>query len=357
MMRMDSITQGLLGAVTAQLGFRGKLGAKAPWIAAATAMVPDLDSSIVSALRLVGLATGPFAHLRHHRGLSHGILGVVVLGAIAGAVWAAFRRRDYRWIFGCTIVAALSHPLLDVCTSYGTQLLSPFSDRRLALHVVPIVDLIYTGLLVGTLIACGLARWLAARGGHTALAAAWIGFGLSVGYLAGGRAMHDRAVRLGRAAFAEAGMEPSAEVEAYPTLGGIFRWRIVGRDGPTWYVAGTNLLFDRPLEVSAYDDDDGPLVDRAQANGDVETFAWFAAGQLRAVQGSVDGRTVIDLHDMRYGRTDDSGLSRWAVRVVFDGNGRVAEVVRVYAGGGGPRRSGPMLWSMAPEAWRGMFQP
>ncbi len=352
---MDTITQGLLGAVTAQLGFRAKLGAKAPWIAAAVAVLPDADSLLVSALHLAGGDAGPFATLRHHRGLSHGLVGVVALGLIAGGVWAALRRRDLRWVFGCTLVAALSHPLLDVLTTYGTQLLSPLTDRRFALHAVPIVDLIYTGTLVVALIAAAVTRRFTSPTSRAALAVAWIGFGVSVGYLAAGRLMHDRAVERGRAAFAAAGLPAAAEVEAYPALGGIFVWRLVGHDEATWYVGRTHLLSDRPIEIHLHGDAAGPLVDKARANDDVKTFAWFAAGQLRAVRATLDGHTVIDLHDMRYGRDVDSGLSPWMARVVFDDDGNIVDVRRAHAGG--DRKRGPMLWRMAGDAWRGMLLP
>ena len=41
-------------------------------------------------------------------------------------------------------LALLSHPLLDVLTPYGTQLLLPFSDQRFALFAMPIIDPLYT---------------------------------------------------------------------------------------------------------------------------------------------------------------------------------------------------------------------
>ena len=55
---MDTITQGLLGAATAQLGFRRKLGRGATWAAALTAMLPDLDIFAAPLMRAVGVEEG-----------------------------------------------------------------------------------------------------------------------------------------------------------------------------------------------------------------------------------------------------------------------------------------------------------
>jgi len=42
---MDPLTQGLLGAVTAQLGFRRGIGRDASWVAATTAAAADLEGA------------------------------------------------------------------------------------------------------------------------------------------------------------------------------------------------------------------------------------------------------------------------------------------------------------------------
>lgn len=41
-------------------------------------------------------------------------------------------------------LSIITHPLLDACTAYGTQLLQPFSDYRVAWNNIAVVDPIYT---------------------------------------------------------------------------------------------------------------------------------------------------------------------------------------------------------------------
>ena len=41
-----------------------------------------------------------------------------------------------------------SHGILDACTSYGTVLFWPFSDFRVGLNIISIIDPLYTGILI-----------------------------------------------------------------------------------------------------------------------------------------------------------------------------------------------------------------
>ena len=117
---------------------------------------PDID--------IVTTAGGALNYLAWHRGPTHGPLGVVGLGlATAALVWAGQRWLDrdrrsehapYLTLAGVSIVGVVLHVLMDLPTSYGTRLLSPFSWRWHAIDLMPIVDIyllivLAAGLLVG----------------------------------------------------------------------------------------------------------------------------------------------------------------------------------------------------------------
>lgn len=97
------------------------------WIwAVALSLAPDLD--------VVAFALGiPYAHPLGHRGLSHSLLAATLM---ATAVLALEYRRNPRLPVGRTgaflLLAALSHGLLDACTSggLGVGFLLPFQDHR-----------------------------------------------------------------------------------------------------------------------------------------------------------------------------------------------------------------------------------
>jgi inner membrane protein len=64
--------------------------------------------------------------------------------------------RMWTWFFFWSIV---THPLLDACTTYGTQLFQPFSDYRAAINNISVVDPIYTlPFLICVIIASRLAK-------------------------------------------------------------------------------------------------------------------------------------------------------------------------------------------------------
>jgi hypothetical protein len=180
--------------------------------------------------------------------------------------------------------------------------------------------------------------------------------------LLAGLALHSVAIERGRAALArQPDAPPSAVVNAYPTIGTIFVWRVTGETPAGWYVGRTHLLFNGPLEMTFYPNDSGPLVRQALADDRVQVFRCFSNDQLRPILGRRDGRAIVDLHDMRYGRDVDSGTSFWFARVTFDtpatiGDQGQPQVVSVERGSDRPR-DGRTLGKMAQQAWKNLTEP
>jgi membrane-bound metal-dependent hydrolase YbcI (DUF457 family) len=100
--------------------------------AAILAILPDAD---VYAFRL-GI---PYSHPLGHRGLSHSLAFALVA---AGMAWLFCRRRERlpKGLVLALVVAAVSHPLLDMLTDggLGCALWAPFSNARLFFPVQPI---------------------------------------------------------------------------------------------------------------------------------------------------------------------------------------------------------------------------
>jgi inner membrane protein len=132
----------LLGHAAAGLAItsafhRDKLPRRTWGLAAFCAMAPDFDWFV----SLLPLHRG---HFLNHRGVTHSLFAAVLLAAVV--YFIAFRphqRRGAVWL--CLTVAALSHGLLDACTSggVGVALFMPFSETRWACiwqpgHVAPL---------------------------------------------------------------------------------------------------------------------------------------------------------------------------------------------------------------------------
>jgi len=98
------------------------------------ANMPDID---------VFFGNAPWDPLSIHRGFTHGLLGGVLLmpPLLAGLLWLLDRWQVGRgtqfksalpmrfgWLILLCYLGALTHPMLDMLTTYSVQLLSPFSN-------------------------------------------------------------------------------------------------------------------------------------------------------------------------------------------------------------------------------------
>ncbi len=137
---MDSLTQIVLGAAVAELALGKKVGNKAALWGAICGTIPDLDV-------LMNPFVSDLQELSAHRGFSHSIFFSVIFAPLLGYLISIFYRKQeakwYEWTLLC-FTSLVTHPLLDCFTNYGTQLFLPFSNYRVALNNIFIVDPGYT---------------------------------------------------------------------------------------------------------------------------------------------------------------------------------------------------------------------
>lgn len=128
-----------MGASVAEAVLGKKMGNKAILWGALAGTIPDLD---VFQRFFVDEVTSTYLH----RGFSHSLIFAILMAFILG--WLAHKihkkrdatRRNWNWMFFLCLV---THPLLDVQTTYGTQFLWPM-DTRFALKNVFVADPMYT---------------------------------------------------------------------------------------------------------------------------------------------------------------------------------------------------------------------
>lgn len=143
---MDSLTQIALGIATAELVAGKKLGNKTFLYGAILGTIPDLDIVVGKFLSDVG-------GVAIHRGLSHSLLFFIFLSPILGWAIAAFEKNKINFknatllVFWCLV----THVVLDVFTSWGTQVFWPL-HHRFALKTIFVIDPLYTVPLVIALI-------------------------------------------------------------------------------------------------------------------------------------------------------------------------------------------------------------
>ncbi|MGD1842051.1 MAG: metal-dependent hydrolase [Thermonemataceae bacterium] len=136
---MDSLTQIVLGAAVGEATLGKKVGNKAMLWGAIAGTIPDLDV-------MIGRFTDTVTELEVHRGFSHSILFALLFAPVfgwliqqlypkAGTTWKDWAKLMFWGLF--------THPLLDLFTTWGTQLFYPLPDR-LALKTIFVIDPLYT---------------------------------------------------------------------------------------------------------------------------------------------------------------------------------------------------------------------
>ncbi len=347
---MDSVTQGLLGAAIAQAGFEGRLGRRALGWGAAAGLLPDLD--------VVAVAThGPFGELLYHRGFTHSLWFGPVVGVLFGElVWRYFARRapprgdpdpgapaargDWMALF---VLVLFTHPLLDLFTAYGTQLLAPFSRQRFALNGVGIIDPLYSALLAGAL----AARLFVAAGTARRLAAAALA--LSTLYLGYGVHLNEQARTALEARFARDG-EP-AHVRVYPTILQPWLRRFVARTRDEVHVGLWTPLRPEVPVWGTFRPQEHPLIERALRTREGRIFSWFAMDEISARVIRARDRTVVEIDDLRYGTPGPPDQGLWGVRAVYDSRGRPLGPVRRYYRDAAARADLGGLWRAMWGEW------
>jgi inner membrane protein len=303
---MDNLCHTLVGAALAETGLR-----KRTPLATATLLVavniPDVDGILYWLNR-------PVEALGFRRGWTHGVLAMVVWPFVLTGMMLAWdrwvRRRGRperepavpRALLVLSLVGVLTHPLLDLCNTYGVRLLMPFSGHWFHGDTLFIVDpWMWLVLGLGWLVARGLRRRGTARPER---AARWA-LGLATAYVVAMAASNLAARAMVReAALAEAG-PPAGRLMVSPLPLDPFRRSVViQRD--TVYELGAFDWLHRPHYLR-----EGPLIQRytgveapaartaAAATDQGRTFLGWARFPVFEVLRSGDGWEVL-LADARY---------------------------------------------------------
>lgn len=143
---MDPVTHALSGAICVQCL---PAETRSRWMAAWGALVaasPDID---------VIFCRTPLQYIEWHRGFSHSLVGTLLLALLCalGLLWLLGREKPFAdaratrhgwtfrqaWLFSWLLL--LLHVWLDATNSYGTMVFLPFSDLRVRLSGLFIIDL------------------------------------------------------------------------------------------------------------------------------------------------------------------------------------------------------------------------
>ncbi|MGE5188668.1 MAG: metal-dependent hydrolase [Gemmatimonadota bacterium] len=324
---MDTVTHGLTGWLIARAVPTEKNGKAATAAVVLGSVLPDADH--------VASFFGSEAAVRFHRGISHSFAGVAVSSLLVALLFYRFGKwKDLKKLYLLTLAGQLSHIALDVITSYGTQVLQPFSDARVSFDLLFIIDLLFTGIVAAGIWLSRRHRPAMARGALAALAL-YVGF-TAVLHARAEDAVRAAAERNGVPVVAVAALPRLTEIDVgtrlakiplvgegeawaaeelarlpalpipagagrYPFPAGPFSWNGFVDDGRTYLRADVNPFTEgvtwRQRVVRGRD---VPAVKALASLPDVQTYLWFA--RFPVVQASRAGSgTVLTFSDLRFG--------------------------------------------------------
>lgn len=245
--------------------------------AALSAMAPDLDSLIKSNI-------DQLLYVQFHRHFTHSLLMIPVISLIVSALLYFLGLRKYAdflsiWKWGT--LGVLTHGFLDACTSYGTHLLWPFTDRRESWSIISIVDPVFTMPLIFGL---GMSVWKKRK--------IFAKFALlfSLGYLVFGTFQHFRAKSFYHDYLRQTVEDEVHWVQVKPTIGNLWVWRAISLVGEQYRVDGVRLGMINRHEiylgstVTPYlPERDSPFAIDSQAHKDLLRFEFFSENLLYEV--------------------------------------------------------------------------
>lgn len=135
---MDSFTQIVLGIAVAEVCAGKELKNRTFLYGAILGTMPDLDV-------VVGLFMDPVNGVMIHRGISHSLFLYLLLSPLFGWLISKLENRKVSFYKATSMVfwCLFTHVLLDMFTSWGTQILWPL-ETRFALKTIFVIDPFYT---------------------------------------------------------------------------------------------------------------------------------------------------------------------------------------------------------------------
>jgi len=303
---MDLLTHALVGAAAGSATRPGKDMRVAGFAGAIAALAVDIDFFIDS-------AQDPLLHLELHRHFTHS-LAFVPIGAliVAALLYPVLRRRlTFAPLYLAALAGYATHALIDMCTSYGVHWFWPFSDDRVALHLISVIDPLFT---LGVGIPVAIALWL--RRPKVLVAA----LGMGVLYMGTSALQQARGVTLAEALADARGHVPE-DMLLRPSFANILVWRSVYRADGQWFVDAIRPGITGPGR--AYPGGSRPVfdpVDRLPEElANVPTDSRLAR-DLRRLDELSEGYLVWDgtenrIGDIRFSTLPDGMAPMWGLEV------------------------------------------
>lgn len=310
---MDSFTQIALGIAIAEVCAGKKLKNKTILYGAILGTIPDLDV-------VVGLFLNPVDAILIHRGVSHSLFLFLFLSPFLG--WIISKTEKDKINFSQATVMAFwclfTHVLLDLFTSWGTQILWPLDDR-FALKTIFVIDPLYTIPLVIALIMVWKTKDIILRKRYIMR-----GLFISSSYLLLSCFIKLYALQQFEKALIKQGIQYS-EIIVKPTAFNLILWNVNVNTSEN-YLLGNYSLFDtQPISFTAYRKNK-TLESQLKGNSDFEKLKKASEGWYIIAQK----KESLYFNDLRFGLLNDNPKNpQFAFSYQFIGKNNELKAVEV----------------------------
>lgn len=300
---MDLITQGLLGATVAQSGASKQDIRLAAGIGLFSGLLADADILIQS-------DADPLLNIEFHRHFTHALV-FIPFGALITALllWPFLRKRlPFLRLYWFALLGYCLSGVLDAFTSYGTHLLWPFDEARIAWNMVSVVDPVFTLILI-------VAAIYAFR--KYTVTAAQVGLVLAALYLTLGGVQKHRAETIAQELAAKRG-HTIDRLLVKPTLGNLLLWRSVYQFGDQYQVdairvgllAAPRVYPGNAVKQFKPEQYDAALPATSTLANDIKRFTIFSDGwvAIRPEQPNI-------LVDVRYSNLPNTLAPLWGIEM------------------------------------------
>ena len=225
---MDSFTQIVLGVSVAHVALNKSVSTKKIFLLGAiVATLPDLD------IYMAKIFNDPLTEIEIHRGFSHSIVFFMLLSFLfTFFVRKWFAEETFKNSYKIIFLILLTHSLLDIFTTWGTQLFWPFPEK-MALKSIFVVDLFYTvPLLMGVVL--GLKN---KRKSFT-----YAGLFLSTVYLVWGLVVQQIVKNRVEDQFYTQYPSKNIKTTVKPTFSNSFLWNVIVQDVDGFYISDYSIF-------------------------------------------------------------------------------------------------------------------
>jgi inner membrane protein len=300
---LDPLSQGVLGASLPQ-SFSNKKNIVFVFVIGFLAgMFPDVDIFFRS-------NHDPLLFLEFHRQFTHSLIFIPMGGFIFTLIFYGlfFRIIPFgflkTWVFATMGYA--THGLLDACTSYGTQLLWPFSNERISWNNISIIDPLFTIPVLVLLVLSLIKR----KSFWSKIALGWALIYLIIGFV-----QNHRAQQAAKDIIIERNHYPEI-ISVKPSFGNLILWKVIYQHDGYFFIDAVNIGLKKELftgqKIKKFNKSDLTYYFHLSEiqKKDIDRFLWFSQDFV-----AINPQNDYELLDIRYSNLPNEIGGLWGIHL------------------------------------------